>query len=202
MRLVEPTCIIMLRAPQLGRVKTRLAQSIGPDEALRIYRLLVERQVAQVPKNWRTVIQFTPANMEGEMRRWLGGGPFYRCQEGHDLGERMIAAVLGGFADGSGPCFLIGGDCPGLDRPRLESAEALLRDSDVVIGPASDGGYTLLGLKEPRPNLLRGVAWGTPEVLGQTLARTTEAGLTVSKLPVLEDVDDIGSWERNRHLLD
>ena len=114
----------------------------------------------------------------------------------------MIAAVLGGFADGSGPCFLIGGDCPGLDRPRLESAEALLRDSDVVIGPASDGGYALLGLKEPRPNLLRGVAWGTPEVLGQTLARTTEAGLTVSKLPVLEDVDDIGSWERNRHLLD
>ena len=202
MKLVKPACIIMLRAPRLGRVKTRLANTIGPDEALRVYRLLVERQVAQIPENWRTVIQFTPANAQGEMRKWLGAGPDYRCQQGACLGERMVAAMLGVFADGNGSCILIGGDCPGLDRMMLERAKNLLRDSDVVIGPAGDGGYTLLGLKKPRPNLLSGIAWGTPEVLGQTLARITEAGLTVSKLPVLEDVDDIGSWERNRHLLD
>ena len=198
----KPTCIIMARAPHRHRVKTRLEKSVGSEEALRIYRRLVEHQVGQIPKGWRIVIQYTPAGAEDEMCDWLGAGLIYRNQRGEELGERMTGAMDAVFAEGCGPCFVIGGDCPGLRRTVLERAANLLGGSDVVVGPAVDGGYTLLGLRAPKPDLFRGIAWGSSSVLEETLSRITESGLAVSKLSILEDVDDLGSWERNRHLLD
>jgi rSAM/selenodomain-associated transferase 1 len=198
----KPTCIVMVRAPYLRQVKTRLEQGVGAKEALRIYRRLVEHQVNEIPNDWQTVIQFTPSDAEAEMRKWLGEDLIYRRQIDEELGARLIAAMQTGFTEGLGPCFVIGSDCPGLCRTVLERAVGLLDKADVVIGPAADGGYTLLGLNEPDPALFRGITWGISSVLEQTLSRVAEAGLSVSKLPGLEDVDDVGSWERNRHLLD
>jgi rSAM/selenodomain-associated transferase 1 len=202
MKKNETVCAVLLRAPRLGQVKTRLAASLGEERALAIYRALVAKQIGAIPPRWRLEVHFTPVEAEAEMKAWLGGGAILRPQVDGDLGERLIAAVATALAQRAKRCFLIGGDCPALSRPYLEAAEAALADADLVIAPALDGGYALLGLKEARPSLFQGISWGTSVVLEQTLEKIRGAGLTVVSLPPVEDVDDEKSWERNRHLVE
>ena len=193
---------LILKAPRAGEVKTRLARSIGAERATRIYRALVEHQLAQIPANWRTVIHFAPSDAEAEMRSWLEKFPLNRAdflpQPNGDLGSRLISAMDHGFASGADRVFFLGGDCPGLTHSYLEEAEAALVETDMIIASARDGGYVLLGLRKPTASIFEGIPWSSETVFAATLRTAITAGLSFRCLPPLEDVDDLESYERQR----
>jgi len=198
---MTPTVVLMLKAPVPGRVKTRLAVDIGDQAACAAYRRLVEHQIGQIPSDWRVEVHFDPPGGGGAMREWLGHRPLYVPQPAGDLGVRLSCAMNdGGAGDpdpvGRFPLVFLGGDCPYLEEKVLVEAAKSLESHEVVLGPAVDGGYVLIGMNSPHPELFRGIEWSTERVLGQTLDRARGAGLSVALLPVLEDVDDLASWKR------
>ena len=191
---------LILKAPRVGEVKTRLARSIGAERAARIYRALVEHQLAQIPTNWRTVIHFAPSDAEAEMRTWLERFPLnppdFVPQPNGDLGSRLISAMNHGFASGADFVFFLGGDCPGLTCSYLEEAEAALVETDMIIASARDGGYVLLGLRKPMASIFEGIQWSSETVFAATLRIAIAAGLSFRCLQPLEDVDDLESYAR------
>ncbi len=194
--LSSPVVLVVVKAPRAGFVKTRLAAEVGAAEALRIYRLLVERQMAALPAGWAVEVHFAPGDGREEMRAWLGAGPAFHAQGEGDLGARLTLAVAGAFARGAGGVLVIGGDCPELDADTLRAAAAALETHGLVLGPANDGGYYLIGLARPLPLLFEAVPWSGPEVLAVTLRRAQEAGLTPALLTHKDDVDTLADWRR------
>lgn len=185
--------ILFLRYPEPGRVKTRLAEAVGPEYAARLARRFAERTLAVVDDlGLEAEICFTPAEREADLRVWLGPGRACFAQRGADLGERMEAAFLDAFARGAERVVLTGTDAP--DRPAELLAEALERldDHDAAIGPATDGGYTLLAMRRDAfaAEAFRGVDWGSSAVLAQTLDALRRAGRSVWVLPPWPDIDD------------
>ncbi len=183
---------LMLKAPRPGFVKTRLARDLGDDEATAAYRSLVEVQMRALPAAWDVHIAFAPDDAAAEMRDWLGSRPDYFPQCDGDLGDRLtyVAQTI------TGPLIFLGGDCPELTTTRLEAAATELESADIVIWPALDGGYCLLGIKKLIPDIFQEIAWGAETVFRETLARIPE-GLSVRQMsPALEDVDDLASWQR------
>lgn len=198
-RLVKVVAI-MLRAPVAGAVKTRLAKSLGTEAALKSYRLLVEFLLGRLGHPWPIHIHHTPDNVD-EMENWLGDAYSYFPQVGRDLGERLIHAMELEFALGVKKLIFLGGDCPYVDQARIEVAFRELENCDVVLGPATDGGYYLVGLKRNLPGLFRGIPWGSGGVLASTLAKCVELGLKRSLLAEESDVDDLAGWEAAREYL-
>lgn len=185
--------ILFLKYPEPGRVKTRLAEALGQERAARLARRFAERTLAALDTlGMEADICFTPPEREADMRAWLGPRRFYSPQRGADLGERMEAAFIDAFARGAERVVLTGTDAP--DRPAEILAEALERldDHDAAIGPAMDGGYTLVAMRRESftPESFRGMDWGTPGVLGQTLDALRRAGRSVWVLPPWPDIDD------------
>ena len=196
---MSPTVAILLKAPTAGAVKTRLAATVGTREAARIYRLLAERQLRAVPADWSAAVHYAPAGSAAEMRRWLAplrADLRFTPQSDGNLGRRIAAAFAAEFARGACGVIAVGGDCPRLDESVLREARRALATVDVVLGPATDGGYYLIGLRQPRANLFAGVAWSTPEVLPQTRAKILAESLSVAELRQLDDVDDEAGWHR------
>jgi rSAM/selenodomain-associated transferase 1 len=193
---------LILKAPRSGEVKTRLGRAIGVERATRVYRALVEHQLAQIPASWRIAIHFAPADAEAEMRRWLERlSPRvtdFMPQPDGDLGLRLISAMDHGFMSGADAVFFLGGDCPGTTRSYLEEAEAALATTDMVIAGALDGGYVLLGLRKPIAAVFEGIPWSSETVFTATLGQARAAGLSYQCLSPLEDVDDLKSYERQR----
>jgi uncharacterized protein len=193
------TVCLFLKSPRVGEAKTRLAREIGATRASAIYRALVGRQAAEIPLGWRVTVYFSPANADEEMRRWLaprlreGTGFVPQCDG--DLGRRLETAVRAELDRGSERVFLIGGDCPGLSRDYFHEADQALSDADIVIGPAQDGGYVLLGLKGPHDTLFRDIAWSTGDVLEQTIEAARALKLSVSLLRTLVDIDDAATLD-------
>ncbi len=188
--------VLMLKAPRAGMVKTRLAASVGTERAVSIYRQLVEHQIRQLPTDWHCSIHFAPQDAGQEMQEWLGGlvakGTSFVPQCEGDLGVRMRHAVRTELKCGAGAVALVGGDCPGLITSILDEVEAASAETDLVIVPATDGGYVLLLVKSDHPELFHDISWSTAKVLPQTLAAAALAGSTVRLLGELADVDDAG----------
>jgi rSAM/selenodomain-associated transferase 1 len=188
------TVCLFLKSPRLGEAKTRLARDIGAAQAGAIYRALVEHQAAEIPHDWRVAVYFTPSNAGEEMKIWLAphlrDGTRFVSQCQGDLGRRLVAAVREEFDSGSERVYLIGGDCPGLSRDYFYEADQALSDNDIVLGPARDGGYVLLGIKGPHEVLFRDITWSTPVVLHETLAAARRQSLSVRLLRPLVDIDD------------
>jgi rSAM/selenodomain-associated transferase 1 len=193
------TVCLFVKSPSLGEAKTRLARKIGAARAIEIYRALVEHQAAEIPLDWRVAVYFAPSNAEEDMKTWLApqlpnGTRFVPQCEG-DLGQRLATAVRREFDSGSERIYLIGGDCPGLSRDYFLEADRALSESDIVLGPAQDGGYVLLAIKSPHESLFRGINWSTPAVLRQTLAAARSQTLSVCLLRPLVDIDDAASLD-------
>jgi len=193
--------LVMLKAPRPGLVKTRLAETIGPLPAARIYRRLAEGQLVQLPPAWPVEIHFAPADAATEMRAWLGPQRSYFPQASGVLGPRLIHAVQTAFERGATGVLVIGADCPDLDTPLLETAATALAASRVVLGPAHDGGYYLIGLSAPCPELFTNIPWSTSEVLATTLARVATQGWQATLLPRLGDVDTLDDLLQHPELL-
>jgi rSAM/selenodomain-associated transferase 1 len=185
--------LVFVRAPERGRVKTRLAAQIGDDAALRVYRRLAEQAVAETRALGAGVsvrIHYTPADAGDEVRAWLGRDAEYLTQVDAELGARMKAAFDAAFAAGHRRVVIIGSDLPELSADVLRRAFGLLDSNPVVLGPAADGGYYLLGLREMVPGVFDGVPWSTGRVLDATMARLRAAGCEPAMLETMRDVDE------------
>ncbi len=208
--------IVFARAPQLGRVKRRLARDIGEAAALRFYRRSLETALRRLARDrrWRTWLAVTPDSAAREARLWrVAAGAHLMPQGGGDLGARMARAMR---KLPPGPAVIIGSDVPGVSASHIARAFALLGRHDAVFGPAADGGYWLVGLRRrPRiPELFAGVRWSVVHALADTLANLQGAnsgkegprggapawrpvlGRRVAFLERLEDVDEGRSYRR------
>jgi rSAM/selenodomain-associated transferase 1 len=186
--------LIFIKNPAAGKVKTRLAASIGPEAALAAYRMLLSSTRATalgVPaERWLFYSDFIDNDDD-----WRANDFRKFAQEGRDLGERMRHAFELALGDGA-KAVIIGSDCPWLTPALVEEAFRLLDHFPFVIGPAADGGYYLLGMTRPAPALFEGMPWSTPDVLPDTLSRIEGMESAYALLPALSDIDTQADWER------
>lgn len=193
--------LIFAKAPLPGQVKTRLAGQLGIRGAAELYKGLLRRTLAIVCAARLCPVELwcAPDARHGffiACRREYGVR--LRRQQGSDLGQRMNHALNQAQATGH-PAVLIGGDCVSLGASELRAALGYLAAGrEVVLGPAADGGYVLIGLIRPCPMLFRSVAWSTPTVLEATRRRIKRAGLNGIELPVGWDVDTPADLRRLR----
>lgn len=190
----RPHLGIFVKAPLLGTVKTRLARTIGGAAARTLYADMATDtlQWARKLSNCRKTVFYTPHGALEACRELLSTGriePSFQPQELGDLGNRMRAAFSFMFEQGAASAVLIGSDCPLLDGKIVGKALAALKKNDLVLGPASDGGYYLIGLKRPIPELFRLREWSHPEVLRTTIETARKLNLGIEFLQVLNDVD-------------
>lgn len=193
---MKPLVMVFLKAPRPGTVKTRLGREIGFGAATQLYREMAEEQLRRILPGLIPEIHYAPRGAGAEMRRWLGRGFAYRAQSGGGLGERLSGAFAGAFQRGYRPVIAIGADCPGLEEASLRRAIDMLAGADVVLGPASDGGYYLIGLRHPAPRLFEEIEWSTRTVLAATRARIRECGLSCRTLEEKDDLDDLTALRR------
>lgn len=186
---LAPTLALIAKYPRAGAAKTRLAPLLGEQGAADLHRRLVERTLATVRASGLPfAVHFTGAAAQ-DFAAWLGEDvPLVDQGEG-DLGARLARAPA--------PGVVLGADIPGLTAGHLRDAARALEEVPVVIGPASDGGYYLLGFTSEIPELWRDMPWGTERVLKETEARLQALNLPYRLLEQLDDCDrpeDLAKW--------
>ena len=169
---------------------------LGAEEAAAVHEQL-SRRVFQAIATSQLSIVLWGASQHPTLVAWAAqsGWPL-RQQQGDDLGERMAHALADELAAGAERAILIGTDCPLMSANYVAQAEAALASADVVLGPAEDGGYVLIGCSRAVPEIFREIEWGTNRVLEQTLKSASQAQLRVSQLDTLWDVDRPEDWLR------
>jgi rSAM/selenodomain-associated transferase 1 len=185
--------LVFARAPRAGQVKTRLIPALGAQGACALHQQLVSG-----------TLQRACAARGAQVQLWVAGDPAdgfvqdcmrrFRVpvfeQRGADLGQRMADAFAHALRGAErGRCVLIGTDCPAQTVQDLEQADHALRSHDVVLQPAEDGGYVLIGLKRPQPQLFDAIDWGGRRVTAQTLQRAGSLGLALHQLRTVPDLD-------------
>ncbi len=192
---------VFTRFPEAGRVKTRMIPALGPHGAADLHALMVQHtlgRVAEFRRGRDVDVQVWHAGASPEQFAERFGDSFPgRVQPDGDLGARMQQA-FGTMLRRSSAAIIIGTDCPDLSAGVLHSAFEALRTRDLVLGPATDGGYYLIGLRRPVPHLFTDMPWSTGEVRAETVRRASTLGLSTRLLPALADVDvleDLGTWE-------
>ncbi len=191
----SPRLCLFSRAPERGKVKTRLARAIGEDAALDAHQRLTEWALERFAHTADLRVELWLAGncAMSRVRQW---GDRFRVpihpQVGDDLGQRMFHALT----HETGSAMILGCDCPAVDRPYVLDAVAALRRSDLVVGPAEDGGYVLIGQNQPEAELFHEMRWGSDRVLAVTLERATRLSLRVTTLATAWDVDDAQDWSR------
>ncbi|MBT3700577.1 MAG: glycosyltransferase [Alphaproteobacteria bacterium] len=200
--------VIMVKVPQIGATKTRLAAGIGPLAAWRFYRNTTDQVIRRLGRHglsskWKIWLAVTPERLAANTRfwpvgvQWVGQGP-------GDLGQRMASSML---ALPPGPVVLIGSDVPGIQPTHIASAFDALEYNDIVFGPAEDGGFWLVGLKRRpfmpgrlRPGLFRCVRWSSDQALEDTIAGL-DPRYRVARISTLSDVDtaeDLRRWQQSQ----
>jgi rSAM/selenodomain-associated transferase 2/rSAM/selenodomain-associated transferase 1 len=201
----KPRLILFTRYPAPGHAKTRLIPALGAEGAARLQRRLTLRALRSAEalriRSGVSVdlqIHFNGAD-ESAMAHWLGDRFGFCPQPEGDLGRRMASAFERSFSDGSPATVIIGSDCPQLTCEVLWEAFEGLREYPIVLGPAKDGGYYLIGLRRAVPELFSGIAWGTNSVLATSVQIAQKLGLKHALLRPLDDVDrpeDLPGWRR------
>ncbi|WP_370182722.1 TIGR04282 family arsenosugar biosynthesis glycosyltransferase [Alteriqipengyuania sp.] len=186
---MSPEIAIFVRWPEPGKAKTRLIPALGAEGAAALYRKLLEMTVREARISGLPFHLRVTGAEPARFREWLGADIDVRDQGGGDLGEKLARVPT--------PGIMIGSDCPGLTAQLLRDASNALSTHAAVIGPADDGGYWLLGLAEPMPDLFTEMAWSTPAVFPETLRRLKALGVEPHILPELTDIDtgdDLAAW--------
>jgi rSAM/selenodomain-associated transferase 1 len=203
LNIAKQHLIIFTRYPEPGLTKTRLMPALGAEGAANLQRQMTEYTLSKVRELQKAIaisveVRFTGGNLE-LMQSWLGTDLIYQSQGEGDLGKRMTRSLLDAFDAGARQVVIIGTDCPGVNAQILTKAFAELQQCDIVLGPAVDGGYYLIGLQRPFLELFLDINWGTSQVLQQTVAICHQLNLSVAYLASLADVDrpeDLSIWER------
>lgn len=187
--------IIFVKNEEAGKVKTRLAKTLGDDKALEIYRKLLGYTLEQVkPLEVEKEVCYSRIIEQNDL--WNEDDFSKQLQKGDGLGERMSEAFRRSFEEeGLDKVVIIGSDCAEMTTENLREAFARLEDHDIVVGPADDGGYYLLGMSKFIPELFTDISWSTGAVLGQTLQKANKENATHYKLEELHDVDVEADWE-------
>jgi len=187
---MENALIIFVRNLEKGKVKQRLAKSIGDDRAIDVYGYLLEHtKDITISCKYNLFVFYSHYIHIADV---FDDHVFSKhVQEGEDLGERMMNAFKKVFELGCKNICIIGSDCYELQTYTLIDAFTKLHERDVVIGPAKDGGYYLFGIKKLQPDLFANKEWGTSSVFDDTITTITNLGLTYAELPVLNDIDTI-----------
>ena len=184
---------IMIKYPEPGRVKTRLAGNIGSEKAALICRKITERVMKQtitVAGDYDRFVFYDPPDRVRDFLSWLPHEKFI-AQTGSDVGERMDNAIRYLLENGAEKAVITGADIPDLTSKIIIQAFEMLDHSDAVIGPAHDGGYYLIGMKSPMPELFRNIPWSTRDVFSETVRTLERSGKSYDVLPVLSDLDTI-----------
>ena len=187
--------LLFVKNPIPGKTKTRLAASVGNERALVMYDRLQRYTRDQAAALEGVTLYLHYSDHVPEEDLWPADRFLKLVQRGEGLGQRMEAAFQHAFARGHERVCIIGSDCPGVTTELLGRAFAALETEEVVLGPALDGGYYLLGLRHLHPTLFRDMEWSTERVAEETLARAGAQGLGVGQLEVLRDVDHLEDWE-------
>jgi rSAM/selenodomain-associated transferase 1 len=194
--------LVFVRSTHRGKVKTRLARSLGDDKATEFYKLCTDavlEEIRQLSPEVEKYISFAEPTSEYEMRRLAGLEFRVSVQEGKNLGQRLCSTFSKALGSGARKVVVVASDVPDLSKKIMEEAVSRLDNSDVVIGPCYDGGYYLIGMKELHEELFNGISWGTEHVYRQTLDAAKQNGLTVEQLPILNDIDteaDLHRWSQ------
>lgn len=181
--------IIFYRNPVQGKVKTRLAATIGDAKALDIY-LRLAAHTRSVTENLPVEMAVFYSDRIEKDDIWTSGSYQKHRQSGATLGERMASAFIGGFAAGYSSVCIIGTDCFELTADILQEGFRKLESNDAVIGPAMDGGYYMLGMNSFHPELFQNKSWSTDTVFSDTVADLIALRLRVGQLPALRDIDE------------
>ncbi|WP_353931327.1 TIGR04282 family arsenosugar biosynthesis glycosyltransferase [Okeanomitos corallinicola TIOX110] len=195
--------IIFTRYPEPGKTKTRLIPALGDMGAASLQKQMTEHTLSQVRKLTTTSaitveVRFSGGSCE-LMQNWLGLDLLYKNQGEGDLGQRMMRSLTDAFANNCEQVIIIGTDCPGLDCQILISALEKLQGCELVLGPAIDGGYYLIGLRQLVPELFSNIPWGTAQVFSQTVEIAQKLNLSSAYLSSLADVDrpeDLIVWQQ------
>ncbi len=186
--------IIFVRNPELGKVKTRLASTIGNEKALAIYRQLLDHTLA-ITKNIAAKKYVFYAGAIAKKDMWKEAGYHQLLQKEADLGEKMFDAFKTLFSKNHNKVIIIGSDCIELTEAIIQEAFHQLNTNDVVIGPANDGGYYLLGMRKLCAELFENKQWSNDTVYQATINNFKELRLSNYVLPVLIDVDTEEDWQ-------
>lgn len=203
--------LVFLKYPTLGRVKTRLAASLGDEAAVEIYRRLVDRvlqNLSLAPLD-EIRVMFDPPSSDDEVkvREWLAPTLAtmpsevmvkFVAQVQGDLGERLGAGFSQAFVDGCSQVMAVGSDCVAIDDQVIAGAWRALDRCDAVFGPTEDGGYYLVATNSMRPVLFENIPWSTDDTLARSLQQAEQSGLAVEQLSTLADVDNGDDWQRAR----
>jgi uncharacterized protein len=181
--------IIFTRYPRPGQAKTRLIPALGPEGAARLQKAMTQHSLLQARGLKGPIAIYYANGEERELRDWLGEDLCYFTQAAGDLGAKMLGAFCDTLGEEAGAAVIIGTDCPGIDTQLLAQTFQALQTSDLVLGPALDGGYYLIGLRRVIPELFENIPWSTDQVLSQTLAIANRLNLSIHLLPELPDID-------------
>lgn len=203
--MLKERLIIFTRYPEEGTTKTRLIPILGAKGAATLHRQMTEytlSKVRELQNSYQLSVEvyFTGGNLS-LMQQWLGSDIVYQPQGKGDLGSRIVRSLALAFQDSIDRVVIIGTDCPSLNAQLLEKAFYQLHSHNLVIGPAIDGGYYLIGLHYLIPELFTGINWGTDEVLQKTVDIAKKLELSIAYLPQLADIDrpvDLPIWEQIR----
>jgi uncharacterized protein len=198
MRLRSRRLAVFTRRPVAGRVKTRLSPALPEDLACQLHAAMVMDALATAgAAAVEERFVYWAEAPESAAASDLPAGFVERVQPEGDLGTRLASAFAELLASEGDRAVIMGADCPALEASVLDAAFAALDQAPLVLGPARDGGYTLIGLARPAPALFEEIAWGTEQVLAQTLERAAALGLDARLLATLDDLDtpaDLVRW--------
>lgn len=201
-KLAKQHLIIFTRYPEPGKTKTRLIPALGVEGAANLQRQMTEYTLSKVKQVQQSIgISFEVRFAGGDLRlmqNWLGTELIFQVQGEGDLGKRMDNSFLSAFNQGAQEVVIIGIDCPGVNAEVLAEAFEKIQNSDLLLGPAVDGGYYLIGLRRAIGKLFINIDWGTAKVLQQTVDIAKQLNLSVAYLPTLADVDreeDLVIWQ-------
>lgn len=183
--------LIFTKNPELGRVKTRLAKTIGDQKALEVYQYLLDhtRAITTQLKQVDKAVFYSKFVDENDL--WGATQYQKQVQTGEGLGERMSNAFSWGFGQSYQSIVIIGSDCIEITQAIIEEAFIALQTQDFVIGPAKDGGYYLLGMKASYPEVFENKTWSTNSVFQSTLQDLQVRSSQIHRLPELSDVDTV-----------
>lgn len=199
MKSKAASIILFVKYPTEGKVKTRLAETIGNKKALKIYTLLAEKIVTDIKRlrNTYNYIFYSEEEEKNKVQTWIKGNFFYAAQKGKNLGERMSNAFRLVFGHAAKKVLILGTDIPGISTAIINEAIKKLDDYNVVIGPSPDGGYYLLGLNKFTPELFENITYSTSTVLVETIKKIEDMQLTYFTLDEKADIDtekELTNW--------
>ena len=184
--------VYFVKQPEAGKVKTRLANTIGAEEAAKVYRELALKnfnRLKSLSEVSNIAVFFDPPESLNFISEWLRNADFYIAQEGQSLGDRLQNAFHFSFKKAD-RIIAVGSDTLALTKEIVHEAFRILENKDAVLGPADDGGYYLIGLTKLMPDLFENISWSTEHVLRETKDMMNQLNVSYGELSKLSDLDE------------